>query len=131
MEVEFRAEPRNAPPSPIAARSMKTNSRGTFRRAAFGFQRPHHRRDLAPAVFPRLDAVGDGADAVVDQRPVDEAGPDVERVDGRARQIDEAPALVGVDDAAFVAVGEAAIEVDDAADEGGRERCARSRSRRG
>ena len=42
-------------------------------------QRLVHLEGLAPAVFGRLHAVGDGAHPVVEQRPVDEARPDVER----------------------------------------------------
>ena len=119
MEVQLRAEPEERAAEANRGAVHEDEFARHLQRAALGLQRPHHRRDLAPPVFAGADAVGDGADAVVDQRPVDEARPNVERVDGGARQIDETPAFVGVDDTALVALGQAAIEVDDAADEGG------------
>ena len=64
---------------------MKTNSRGTVDRALL-LQRPVHLEGLAAAVFGRRDAVGDGAHAVVEQRAVDEARPDVEDVDQLAER---------------------------------------------
>ena len=47
----------------------------------FGFERLVHAEGFAAAVFGRLHAVGDAAHAVVEQRAVDEARPDIERVD--------------------------------------------------
>ena len=84
-------------------------------------QRLVHREGLAPAILGRLDLVGDGAYAVIKQRPVDEPRPDVEDVDQVLGQPAEAPDLVGVDDPRRVIVEQAAIEVDDAADKGRRE----------
>ena len=82
-------------------------------------QRAHHREHLAPAIFAGLDAIGDGAHAVVDQRAVDEARPDVQRRDRFARQILEAPDFIGVNDARLVARFQPLIKFDDAADETG------------
>ena len=59
---------------------MNTNSRGTVIGPLF-LQRLVDLEGLAAAVLARRDAVGDGADAVVEDRPVDEARPDVQRVD--------------------------------------------------
>ena len=59
---------------------MNTNSRGTVTGPCC-LQRLVHPERLAPAVFAGLHAVGDGAHPVVEQRPVDEARPDVEDVD--------------------------------------------------
>ena len=44
-------------------------------------QRLVHREGLAPSIFAGAHAVGDGADAIVQQRAVDEIRPDVEDVD--------------------------------------------------
>src|SRR5579883_1737604 len=80
-----------------------------------------HGERLAPAVMARLDAVGAGANAIVDQRSIDEARPDVERVDRLALQFDEAPGLVGVDDPRLVLAFQALVQIDDAADKARRE----------
>ena len=69
---------KNTAPSPIAARSMNTNSRGTVT-GPFCLQRAVHPEGLAAAVFRGLDPVGDGAHPVIEQRPIDEPRPDVER----------------------------------------------------
>ena len=83
----------------------------------FGPEAPLYLPSLAPAVGFGPDAVGKGADAVVDERRIDEARPDVEDVDHLAAEVAEAPGLVGVDDALAVLVLEAVIEVDHPADE--------------
>ena len=72
---------------------------------------------LAAAVFRRLDAIRDGALAIIEQRPIDESRPDVERIHQFARKPAEAPGLVGVHHQGVVAREEAVIEIDDAADE--------------
>ena len=81
------------------------------------FERLVHPERLAPAVFRRLDAVGEAAHAILEQRAIDEARPDVERVDQFATEPLEAPGLVGVYDQIVVALAQAIVEVDDAADE--------------
>ena len=63
---------------------MNTNSRGTVTGPEL-FQRLVHPEGFLAPVLRRLDAVGDGAHAVVEQRAVDETGPDIERVDQFAR----------------------------------------------
>src|SRR5471032_3345408 len=73
--------------------------------------------DLAAAVFGGLYAVGDGANAVVHQRAIDKARPDIERVDQRARESLEAPGLVGMHHPRLLAVSQAPIQIDHAADE--------------
>ena len=84
-------------------------------------QRLVHREGFSPSIFGGLHLVGDGAHAIVEQRPVDKARPDVEDVDQVLGQPAKAPDLVGVDDPRLVIVEQAAVEVDDAADEGRRE----------
>ena len=44
-------------------------------------QRAVNDKGLAAPVFRRRDPVGDGAHPVIEERPVDEPRPDVERVD--------------------------------------------------
>src|ERR1700724_2685388 len=113
---------------------MKTNSRGTVtgplflsawcarhRPRAFLLERLVQAERFAPAVFRRLDAIGNAAHAVVEQRRIDEARPDVERVDEIARQPAKTPGFVGVDDEVVVAAQQPVIEIDDAADEFRRE----------
>src|SRR6478609_11619605 len=80
-------------------------------------QRLVHREGLAPSVFAGTHAVGNGADAIVQQRAVDELRPDVEDVDEVLLQALEAPCLVGVHDAIAVVFEQALVEIDDAAHE--------------
>ena len=71
---------------------------------ALSAQRLMHLENLAAAVGAGLDAVGDGAHAVVEQRPVDEARPDVQGGDRlRASASRKPPGLVGAGDACVVA----------------------------
>src|SRR5580700_2034192 len=84
-------------------------------------QRAVDRKGLATAILRRLHAVGDGALAVVEQRPVDEPRPDVEDIHQLPRQPLEPPGLIGMDDEIAVAGQQAVVEVDDAADEFRRE----------
>src|SRR5271169_5711770 len=53
---------------------------------------------LTAAVFRGLDAISDSAHPVVEERRIDEARPDIQRVDQIARQPAEAPGLIGVHD---------------------------------
>src|SRR5262249_56078990 len=76
---------------------------------------------FAPAVFRRLDAVGEAAHPVVQQRSVDETCPDIERVDQFSIEPLEAPGLVSANDEIDVSFQEAMIEIDDTADEFRRE----------
>ena len=82
--------------------------------AAVLLQRLVDLESLLAAVLAGLDAVGHRADAVVEDRPVDEAGPDVQRVDQRLAEVLEAPGLVGVDDARLIVRAQALVEVDHA-----------------
>src|SRR5262249_42839351 len=76
-----------------------------------------HSEGLAPAVFRRLDPIGDTAHASLQQRPIDEARPDVEALDQAAAEPLESPGLIGVHDEIVVAAQEAMVEVDHPADE--------------
>src|SRR5580704_19533579 len=80
-----------------------------------------HTKGFAPAVFRRPYSVGDGAHAIVKERRIDEARPDIERVDQIALELAEAPSLIGVHDEIVVAFEQAVIKIDDAADEFRRE----------
>src|SRR5262245_5477068 len=76
-----------------------------------------HLEGLPATILGGRDAVGDRAHPVLEQRPIDEAGPDVEDVDQLVVESREAPGLIGADDAIAVIVQETAIELDDTADE--------------
>src|SRR6516165_9213404 len=78
-------------------------------------------KSFAPAIFGWRDAVGDRAHSVVEQRRIDEARPDIERLDQIARQPAEPPSLVGVHDQVVLAAQQPVIKVDDAAHEFRRE----------
>ena len=84
-------------------------------------QRLHHGGDLAPAVFAGFDAVGDGANAIVERWPANESRPDVHRLNRLAREVLEPPKLIGVDDARGIVGLEREVKLDDAADEARRE----------
>src|SRR5689334_22230476 len=58
-----------------------------------------HLEGLAAAIMGGRDAVGDGANPVLEQRPIDEAGPNVENVDQLVVEPLETPDLVGTDHA--------------------------------
>src|SRR3984893_4658908 len=76
-----------------------------------------HPERFAPAVLGRLDAVGEAAHPVVQQRSIDEARPDIERVDQFPIEPLEAPSLVGANDEIGVGSQEPMIEIDHPADE--------------
>ncbi len=57
-----------------------------------------HAKSFAAAIFRRRNAVGDGAHPVVEQRRIDETGPDIERLDQVARQIAKSPGFVSMHD---------------------------------
>ena len=84
---------------------MNTNSRGTVT-GPFSFSAWCTRNASRRPYSDGFDPVGDGAHPVVQQRPVDEPRPDVERVDQFAREPLEAPGLVGVHDELVVVVEE-------------------------
>src|ERR1700730_11493743 len=84
---------------------------------SFFLEGPMNPEGLAPAVFGRLDAVRDGAFAVVEQRPIDEPRPDVEGIDQLARKTSEPPCLVGMHHQRLITLEEAVVEIDHAADE--------------
>ena len=67
--------------------------------------------------------------AVVEQWAVDKERPAVQHLDHLAREIAEAPALVGVDREVAVAALQGVVEVDNAAHERRRRKCAHSRNR--
>src|SRR5712691_3328883 len=106
---EHRAEPDR--------RAVHEHEFARHRHRSLLLERLMHAERLAPAVFRRLDAVGEAAHAVVEQRPVDEPRPDVEHVDQFPVEPLEAPGLVGVHDEVVVAFQQPVVEVDDAADE--------------
>src|SRR5947209_11440090 len=76
---------------------------------------------LAAAVSMRRHPVRNRAHAIVEERRIDEAGPDVERVDDLVGELLEAPAAISLDDAVAVVVAQAFIEIDDALHETRRE----------
>src|SRR5262249_39419767 len=80
-------------------------------------QRAMNPESLASAVFGRLYAVRDGALAVIEQRPIDEPGPDAEDVDEFARQAAEPPGFIGMHHQGLVAMEKAVVQVDHTADE--------------
>src|SRR5262245_58842021 len=84
-------------------------------------ERLMHAERLAAPIFGGLHAVGQTANAVFQQWPIDEARPDVERIDQLAREGLEAPGLVGVHQRGVVAAARPVIEVDHAAHEFGGE----------
>src|SRR3954451_2425275 len=80
-------------------------------------ERLMHPERFAPAVFGGLDAVGQAAHPIVQQRSVDEPSPDIEHVDQFAAEPLEAPRLVSMDDESGVVLEQAMVKIDDAADE--------------
>src|SRR5262245_19823798 len=84
-------------------------------------ERLMHPERFTPAVFRRLDAVGEAAHPVVQQRSAYETCPDIERVDQFPIEPLEAPGLVGANDEITVSSQEPVIEIDDTADEFRRE----------
>src|SRR5258705_215534 len=80
-------------------------------------ERPMDPNRFAPAVLRRLDAVGETAHPIVQQRSIDEARPDIEHVDQFPIEPLETPGLIRVNDEISVSLQEAVIEIDHAADE--------------
>src|SRR4029078_11799057 len=76
-----------------------------------------HPERFAPTVFGRLDAVGQTAHPIVQQRSIDEPRPDIEHVDQFAAELLEAPGLVGMDYERVVVPEQAMVKIDDPADE--------------
>src|SRR5271166_3999947 len=75
---------------------------------------------FAAAIFRGSDAIGNGAHAIVEERRVDKARPDVKRVDQVTRKPAEAPGFIGAHDERFVVVQETVIKIDDTAHKFGR-----------
>src|SRR4029079_3912356 len=86
-----------------------------------GLERLVYPEGLLPPIFRWLHPVGDRAHAIIEQRPVNEPCPDVERVDQIAREPLETPGLVGVHDQCIVLAQKAPIKIDHAADKARRE----------
>src|SRR5262245_34543845 len=82
-------------------------------------QRFVHGEGLPAAILTGRGPVGDLTLAVVEQRAVDEARPDVQGIDELCRQTAEAPGFVGIDDEVALAPQEALIEIDHPLHEGG------------
>src|SRR5215470_7121691 len=82
-----------------------------------GLEGAMHLECLAPTVLRWLHAVGDRAHAIIEQRPVDKARPNVEDIDQLAPEPLEPPGLVGVHDKIVVVGKQSVIEVNHAADE--------------
>src|SRR6185312_17313338 len=85
----------------------------------FFLQRLVHGKSFLAPVLAGRGAVGNLAFAVLEQRPIDKAGPDVEYIDQLVAKADEAPGLVGVHDQSALAVQKPIVEIDDALHEGG------------
>src|SRR3954453_5423239 len=66
-----------------------------------------HLEGLSASVLGRRHAIGNRSDAIFHERPINEAGPDVERIDQLLGEAVEAPGLIGMDDARPVAILEA------------------------
>src|SRR5271166_1837328 len=81
------------------------------------FQGLMHLKGLLAAILAGRYAVCDSAHPVVEQRPVDETGPDIQNFGKLLGQTMETPALVGVECAGEVFVKEALIKIDHAGDE--------------
>ena len=79
------------------------------------------REGLLAPVFARLHPIRDGADPVIQKRPIDEARPDVEHFDQVLAQALEAPGLIGVDHLRLIVAHEALIEIHHPAHEARRE----------
>ena len=92
--------------------AIHKNELARHRHRALLLERLVHPERFAPAVFRRRHAVGDGPYAVVEERPIDKARPDVERVDQIAGKPAKAPGLVRPHDQILVAMQEAVIEID-------------------
>src|SRR5262249_48745494 len=80
-----------------------------------------HLECFAAAVFGRLDPVREATHPVFQQRPVDEARPDVERSNHFVREIAKTPGLVGVHNEIIVALEKPPVEIDHTANELGGE----------
>src|SRR5262249_29692074 len=79
--------------------------------------RAMHLEGFAPTVFRRLDAVGDGAHAIIEQRRVNEARPNVQDVDDLAAEPTKAPSLVSMHYEICIALEQPGVEINDAAHE--------------
>src|SRR3954451_7905357 len=62
------------------------------------FERLMYAEGLATAVFGRFHAIGEAAHPIVQQRPVNESRPDVERIDHFPAEPAEAPGLIRMHD---------------------------------
>ena len=80
-----------------------------------------HLKRLLASILARRDAVGDRAHAIVEQRRIDEARPDVQNLGEIARQAVKTPGLIGVEAAVEIIMQQAFVEFDHAADEFRRE----------
>src|ERR1700737_3395754 len=81
------------------------------------FERLVHAKSLAPAVVGRLYPISQAAHPIIQKRPVNEARPDVERLDHLATQALEPPGLVCTHDEIVISAQEPVIKVEDAAHE--------------
>src|SRR5580704_14907666 len=89
--------------------------------AALGLQGAHHLADLAPPVFRRLDAVGRGAHAIVENGPAHESRPNGHRLDGAECELMKSPHLEGMRGPRLIVRLESAIKFDDTEHEPRRE----------
>src|SRR5262249_20708496 len=80
-----------------------------------------HAVDQPDAVRRAVPPLLDHARAVVEQWAVDERGPAVQHLDHLARKIAESPTLIRIDRQLVIVAFERVVEIDDAADEAGRE----------
>ena len=87
MKVKLGAKPQKRPAQADRGAVHEHEFARHLQPAALLFQRAHNGGDFAPAILAGLHSVGNGAHAIVEQRPIDEARPDVERGDGLARQV--------------------------------------------
>ena len=91
MKVEPRAKAQERA-AEADRRPLEKHEFARHRQApALGLQGAHHLADLAPAVFRRLDAVGGGAHAIVEDRAAHESRPDGHRLGRAGRELRESP----------------------------------------
>ncbi len=117
MKVEPRAKAQERA-AEADRRALEKHEFARHRQAsALGLQGAHHLADLAAAVFRRLDAVGGGAHAIVENRPAHETRPHGHRLGHAGREPRKAPHREGVRDSRLVVRLQRPIELDHAVHE--------------
>src|ERR1700677_2978245 len=117
MKVEPRAQAQKRA-AEADRRALEKDKFARHRQAtALGLQSAHHLADLASAVFRRLDAVGGGAHAIVENGATHETRPHGHRLGHAGGEPRKAPHLEGVHDASLVVRLKRPIELDHAVHE--------------